>query len=212
MLLSRVSASVLFVAFVSFGQAPQSSPVFEAASVKPGMPGDLRGSTFQFTPGGGVKITNGTLRGIIESAYSLRDSQILGGRGWLNSERYDIVANAHGGNIAETRLSLQTLLAERFQLKVHHETRSLPMYALVVGKSGAKLVESDAAASERSGAGIRAGCGQMTGTMNNGDQGPAADGPSLFTALQEKLGLKLEARKGPVEVLVVDRAEKADDN
>jgi uncharacterized protein (TIGR03435 family) len=256
MLPSRSFAWVLFITSASSGQAPPPSPAFEAASVKPSKPGDLGGSTFQFTTGGGLKIINGTLRGIIESAYSMRDFQILDGPGWLNSERYDILAKAaNGGSIAETRLRLQALLGERFQLRVHRETRNLPEYALVVGRNGFKLVRNEGSLVPA--AGIRSGCGQMTGTMttianlavylerqltrpvldetglsgrydfqlnwapdadscrspnDTGDHGTAADGPSLFTALQEKLGLKLESKKGPVEVLVVDHAEKVDEN
>jgi uncharacterized protein (TIGR03435 family) len=242
-----------------FGQSLPSSPTFEVASVKPGRPGDARGSTFQFTPGGGLKVTNGTLKGIIETAYDVRDFQISGGPGWLTSQRYDISAGAASGDAGmnETRQRLQALLAQRFRLKVHRETRDLPVYVLVVGKSGSKLVEAGASNTP---AGIGRECGRMTGTSasmanltlylsrqlerpvldhtglsrrydfrfdwtpdsgscagqaDGGGPGAAlssSDGPSIFTALQEKLGLKLESTKGPVEVLVIDHAERADDH
>lgn len=267
---STIDSPDLHYSLRQFRQVAPSASTFDAASVKPSKPGDSRGSTFQFTPGGGLNITNGTLRDIIETAYSVGDFQILGGPGWLNSERYDVsarsasdTAQAGPGNspngVADTRLRLQTLLAQRFQLKIHRETRDVPIYALVVGKSGSKLIEGETAVSERSTAGIRAGCGQITGTMASmanlavylerqlrrpvvdrtglsgrynfqlewaPDSGPcstpvdgvpgapvnSSDGPSIFTAVQEKLGLKLESTKGPAEVIVVDHAENADEN
>jgi uncharacterized protein (TIGR03435 family) len=169
-------ALIVITAGASFGQVPPPASTFDAASVKPSKPGDTRGSTFQFTPGGGLSITNSTLRDIIETAYSVRDFQILGEPGWLNSERYDIsarsaldAAQTGPGNspngVADTRLRLQALLAQRFQLKIHREMRDVPIYALAVGKSGSKLIESEPTVSIPSTAGIRAGCGQITGTM-----------------------------------------------
>jgi uncharacterized protein (TIGR03435 family) len=214
--------------------------------VKPCKPGDLRGPTFQFNPGGGLQITNATLKAMLETAYDVRDFQIAGGPAWFDSQRYDIAAkSASPDSVSATRQKLQTLLAERFQLKVHHETKDLPVYILALGKNGPKLKTS---ADENPKTGIRTSCGQMVGTaasMHNltvmlarqlgrpvldttgltgkydfdfdwtPDTGPCptvTDGPSLFTALQEKLGLKLEATKRPTEVIVVDHAEKADEN
>jgi len=256
----RSGALISMTACLSFGQL-SSLPVFDVASVKPASPSDTRGATFEFTPGGGLKITNGTLRGIIETAYNIRDFQIVGGAGWLNSDRYTISARSAPGapsDIPQTRVKLQAVLAQRFQLRVHRETRELQIYALVVAKGGPKLLSAWVSTGEQTVMGIRAECGRMTGTMASmtnlriylerqlnrpvvdqtdlpgkynfefdwtPDAGPcprpagtdgvaadSSDGPSLFTALQEKLGLKLESTKGPVEVIVVDHAEKADDN
>jgi uncharacterized protein (TIGR03435 family) len=142
----------------------------------------------------------------------------------------------------------QRLLEERFQLKVHRETRELPIYALVVGKNGPKFKPS-AAAGE---AGVSQGAVQgkyrvtahkmpmfvlasmlenqmdrivldKTGLEGNFDfqlewaqdlNANAADvsASSVFPAVQEQLGLKLESAKGPVEVIVIDHAEKASEN
>jgi hypothetical protein len=115
-----------------------TSPTFEAASVKPSEPGNLRGSTFEFLPGGGLRIRNGTLRAILETAYDIREFQIIGGPAWVNSERYDILARSADGpgvadsqdNIKAVRLRLQALLAQRFKLEVHREIRDIPEYAL----------------------------------------------------------------------------------
>jgi uncharacterized protein (TIGR03435 family) len=269
MSVAAASVAIFHAALPLFAQPAPPAPVFEVASVKPSKP-DARGSSFNFTPGGGLTVQNGTLKGVIEAAYDVRDFQILGGPGWVASDRYDIFAKSLSGDpppqpanrqedLRKTRQRLQALLAERFQLKVHRETKELPVFALVVGKNGSKLTES-AEAPANSGAGIRSGCGQMTGTRTpmsilavvlsrqlsrpvlertglsgkydfqlgwTPDEGPcpappdgatpaAADSspelPSLLGALQEQLGLKLEPTKGPVEIIVIDHAEKAAEN
>lgn len=147
----------------------QSGPSFDAASIKPSE--SLQGSTFEFLPGGGLNVRNGTLRGLIESAYDVREEfQIVGALGWMNSEQYDVNAKSRDAvgqttanapqNIATTRMRIQALLADRFQLKIHRETRTLPGYALVQAKTGSKLVPDTSA----SGRGIEALCGRMKGT------------------------------------------------
>jgi uncharacterized protein (TIGR03435 family) len=162
-------ALILITACAGFAQTAPSPLAFDAASVKPGNPSDLRGPTFQFNPGGALNITNGTLRDTIETAYSVRDFQISGGPAWLNSAKYNIVAKSAAGDapndVPATRLKVQTLLAQRFQLRIHRETRELPIYALIVGKSGSKLVEARPPAPDDPPAGIRAECGQITGTI-----------------------------------------------
>jgi len=244
-------------------------PQFEAASIKPSVPGTLRGSTFEFLSGGGLRIINGTLRAILETAYEVREFQTLGGPGWVGSERYDILANSAaaprggtgGEDIKTTRLRLQALLAERFKLQVHRETRELPEYALEVAKGGPKLADGDApGVSDNTPTGIQRSCGQMIGTKTTmanlslmlsrqldrpvldrtgltgkysfrfewtPDAGrcsvpadgaaresapPPSSAPSIFTALQETLGLRLESIKGPVDSLVIDHAEKPSEN
>ncbi|SPE40919.1 conserved hypothetical protein [Candidatus Sulfopaludibacter sp. SbA3] len=237
-------ALLILAALPVFGQ-----PAFDAASIKPSQVAEGRGSSFLFTHGGGVQVTNGTLRGIVEMAYDVRDYQISGGPGWINADVYDIVAKSASGDpavsIPDLRKKLQTLLAERFQLKAHRETKELPVFALAVGKNGPKLTAAEPVAGSNSG--TRGECGRVTGmnaTMANltfflsrqlgrpvvdqtGLSGtydfqltwtpdnpcPApTDGPSLFTAVQEQIGLKLEATKGPVEIVVIDHVEKAEAN
>lgn len=234
------------------------TPAFDVASVKPASP-DARGSTFQFTPGGGLRVGNGTLKGMIEMAYDVRDFQISGGPRWVDSDRYDVDAKTAAddpsagaamtpAHILETRQRLQTLLAGRFQLQIRRTTKELPVLALEPAKNGAKLVAAEA---QGGNLGIRAACGLMEGnrsTMANlvyalsrqldrpvrdrtslagiynfrlqwtPDAGPCPDAaaghdfPDLFTALQEQLGLRLESARGPVEVIVIDRAEKPGEN
>jgi uncharacterized protein (TIGR03435 family) len=142
----------------------------------------------------------------------------------------------------QTVLMLRALLEERFKLAVHRETRELPIYALVVGKNGPKFREAPADGTETqidSGGGhqIRAHHASMkllasalsehidpvvdatglTGLFDFNldftlDESLSATGISLFEAVQQQLGLKLEARKGPVEVVVIDHVEKPSAN
>src|SRR5690349_9958355 len=88
-LLALTSVSVF-----SQREANRSESQFEAASVKRSEPGNVRGATYEFLPGGGLRVTNGTLKGIVETAYDLREFQIFGGPGWVNSERYDVLARS----------------------------------------------------------------------------------------------------------------------
>src|SRR5215475_10615295 len=143
---------ILFMRFPAAGRAQSILlPQFDAASVKPSVAGNLGGSTFEFLPGGGLRITNGTLRAMLETAYEVREFQTIGGPSWVGSEHYDILAKNSNApltgtgaeNIKTTRLQLQALLAERFKLQVHRETRELPEYALEVAKSGPKLDNAD---------------------------------------------------------------------
>ena len=196
------------------------------------------------------------------SAYNVRDYQMSPeGPGWIRSDRYDIVAKVDGEGrptMDQVRQMLQKLLADRFQLKLHRETKELPVYALVIGKKGPTLMESaaDAKSSMRFGAGQFTGskvsmtqlalflsnalarpvldgtglmgtydfklqwtpdAGQLPGLGGFGpgpDAPPPSDpnGPSIFTAVQEQLGLKLESQKGPIEILVLDHAAKPSEN
>jgi uncharacterized protein (TIGR03435 family) len=260
--------------------ASAQSPQFEVASIKPAAP-DAHGTFIGPGPGGGVRITNMTLKEMIVFGWRVQPFQISGGPSWLDSMHYDVVAKPEAKpKPDEVPLMLQALLTERFQLMLHRETKELPMFALTLarkdGKFGPKLVphEGDCAPPDPSkppprpepGKPPTLGCGGMsmgprgmtaigvpvgnlvpmlarilgstvvdkTGLTGNFDVsaewtpdetqtlgfllgGPApppsdAAGPSIFTALQEQLGLKLESQKGPVEVLVIDRAEKPSEN
>jgi len=70
---------------------------FNAASIKRSEPGNANGSTFEYQTGGALRVRNGTLRGLIESAYDIRDFQIVGGTGWLTTDRFDLVARSESG-------------------------------------------------------------------------------------------------------------------
>lgn len=119
----------------------QTLPSFEAASIHENR-GDPSSSHLTLT-GGRFSAENCTLSSIIQKAYSLRDFQLVGGPQWVldgNGSRFDIQAKA-AANTSNDQLKLmaQTLLADRFQLKVHRETRPIPVYALIIAKGGPKL-------------------------------------------------------------------------
>jgi uncharacterized protein (TIGR03435 family) len=121
------------------------APVFEIASVKPAVPGTLGGRT-QFLPGGRFVGTNVPLNYLIQQIYQVRDFQIVGTPNLMSiiadgkNARYEIQAKGdESANEAQVREMVKALLAERFQLKVHTETRDLPVYALIPAKTGVKL-------------------------------------------------------------------------
>jgi uncharacterized protein (TIGR03435 family) len=122
--------------------------VFEVASVKPADP-KLAGRSFPISGGPGTSdpglatFTNVTLKTVLTIAYDVRGYQIAG-PAWLDSERYTITAKIPSGATREQyHLMLQNLLAERFHLSLHHDSRQFRGYELVVGKNGPKLKESE---------------------------------------------------------------------
>lgn len=214
---------------------------FESATVKP----TVSDPSFSGEDGrnGVLKMWNVSLKRCIRYAYTIPEEQILEGPKWIDELRYDILARAdHPAGEPELLRMVQPLLADRFKLQVHRETRTIPGYALVVAKGGIKAMPADpaqhsagnggrgfidAVASPLSGLTIRltALLGRpvidMTGDTRNftfhlkwtpDEALPAGEYPSLTTALQEQLGLKLESRRVSAEVMVVDRAELPSDN
>jgi uncharacterized protein (TIGR03435 family) len=243
----RLALGVLAVAGVGMAQPAAS---FEVASIKLHPP-PITFASGPFIRGSRVTATALTLRDLIGEAYGVRFDAIAGGPAWLLSDHYDIEAKAEGDATLtkeQEQSMLQALLADRFQLKVHRETREVPIYALVVGKNGSKMKQSSADAPGNNF--VRAGPGGLhmeatKGTMDKlatqlavtagrpvvdktglagyyaftldwaaGNSIPDADSntPSMFTAVQEQLGLKLEAATGPIEMVIIDRAEKPSGN
>jgi uncharacterized protein (TIGR03435 family) len=276
-LLVFVVAGSLAPRWIAFAQQPDR-PSFDVASIKP----NIEGGGFTFAPlsGGRLTVKNNVVSNLIGNAYDVQNYQIVGGPAWLNSDRFDIQARAEG-NPARPQMMrmLQTLLEDRFKLRVHRETRELPVFTLSVAKSGLKLEPwkegscvavdwSNPPAPPARGQERPKYCGNnvvlpkgpnmawsatkidmagltgalssvmrrtvidktgLTGTFDvqlewTRDEAPAAppgpagepateiSGTSIFTALQERLGLQLKSDKGPVEVLVIDRLEKPDAN
>ena len=230
--------------------AQTNATSFEVASIR-----SHRGAvTFSADPavrGSRVIGTASTLADMITAAYGVRSDQISNGPGWINSDRFDIEAKTPGDvppTAEQSRLMMQNLLAERFQLRLHRETRDLPVYALVVGKNGAKLKISDPRAREggfvqgtanglhmettkgsmeRLARQLSSSAGRpvidrtgLAGTYEytldwfpaNRIPAPESTVPSMFIAVQEQLGLRLESTTAPQEVLVIDRVEKPSEN
>src|SRR6266567_5912341 len=84
------------------------------------------------------------LRQIIGLAYAIQRVRVQGGPSWLDTEQYVIAAKAESADASwdQVRTMLQTLLADRFKLAVHRETKELDVYSLAVGKNGPKLQEA----------------------------------------------------------------------
>jgi uncharacterized protein (TIGR03435 family) len=290
---------VMVAGALTAAQTP-AGPAFEVASVKPNTSGDGR-VMMAFQPGGRFTATGVTLQMLMRNAYRLQDYQLIGAPDWMRSERFDVSAKGDGAvGPDQIQPMMRALLADRFKLVTHAETRELPIYALVPARSDGRLgpnlkpstVDCEALGAARGrggnvpvpppgGAGTstvplrgaqpgmalgrgagggpppcstRLGPGSVTGsgirlpqlaTMLAGVAGrlvqdksglsgafdielswtpdtggarpldgapgpPAADtgGTSLFTAVQEQLGLKLESMRAPVDVTVIDRVER----
>jgi uncharacterized protein (TIGR03435 family) len=138
--MSRTVVAVAVVVAAAWAQS--APPAFEVASVRPVKSGFKDRKSMTVDPGR-ITYTNVSLKDCIQAAYGVKTYQISG-PGWLDTERYDVAAKAADA-AAEPQLMrmLQTLLAERFQLKLHHETKDLAVYSLVVGKNGSKLQTGD---------------------------------------------------------------------
>jgi uncharacterized protein (TIGR03435 family) len=129
-----------------FGQPSDTPPAFDVADVHVRAPstnpqppfmtgGLLRSSRYD--------LRNATMLDLIRTAYGVEPDTIVGGPNWLERDRFDIVAKAPQETSADTlRLMLQALLADRFKLVVHKDTKPIPGYALSLGKGKPKLRES----------------------------------------------------------------------
>jgi uncharacterized protein (TIGR03435 family) len=291
---------------LAIGQTGPSGPAFEAASVKVSAP--LPNGVIMVRMGGGpdssdpgrITYTGVNLKALVARAYGVKEFQVEG-PAWLEGERYDVIATIpKGADKEQVGLMMQRLLADRFKLALHHETKPLAVYTLSVAKSGAKLQEADPDAPFAApplppgappppppppgpgGAGMPRGGGmrmmigpnnrRMTGNTTiarlcemlsnltdravidltelkgtyafdlswtpdenekmggkfapamavastlgggpapgagqSGPEGPSDPGQTLVQALQSNYGLKLEAKKNPADILVIDHAEK----
>jgi uncharacterized protein (TIGR03435 family) len=230
----------------------------------------------------GVSYSNVPLQLVLRNTFGVEDSRILGAPDWVRANRFDIEAKVDAGDAPKLeKLSddergkmLLPVLADRFGLKFHHETRELPTYVLVVAKGGLKIKESKPGdpygdgmkgpdGKPAGGMVMMTGRGKITGQgipisllvnllssqrlgrpifdktglagnydfelhwtpddapppMAGGAQASAPaneaasdPGPSLFTAIQEQLGLRLDPQKGPVDVVVIDHIEQPSAN
>src|SRR5688572_22475662 len=122
------------------GVTGAASPAFEVASVKPNKSGDQR-VMIQLPPSGRFTATNIPLRLLLRQAFDVQGFQIVGGPNWLDSDRFDIVAKTPDGMTApdQMRPMLRALLADRFKLVAHNETREMPIYSLALARTDAKL-------------------------------------------------------------------------
>src|SRR5580698_3680088 len=120
------------------GQSSSGNPAFDAVLIKPSAP-DARGGGFNMSPGR-LAAKNQSLKDLVRFAYDLHDYQVSGGLGWTDSERYEVVATFPGETTNERRAQMmQAMLADRFGLTIHRESKEVAGYALVAGKNGPKF-------------------------------------------------------------------------
>ena len=236
------------IGFVSAAVGQTPPPAFEAASVKAS-----NETQWQDKTNPGLMVEHGaTLRNLITLAFGVKDDQVSGGPKWMDSDRYDIDAKAAGpAKDPELFRMLQTLLADRFHLEIHRETKPFPGYALLVSRGGirakaaadpvhpesqshngslvAKAIPMGRFAqwlSRRISAPVVDATGlsapfdftlqwdsttDRAGLPNTLENAPTAADPRaqpLYIAIQEQLGLRLEPRNVPMEMIEVARAEK----
>lgn len=242
----------ILLALVPFAALAQNAPRnLEAATIKLTPPDAREPLDIRFSPGGRLTVTNQILRGMVTFAYGVQYWQIAGAPGWFETDRFDITAKAEGDPSRDEMLAMfRALLEDRFQMKLHRETREGPTYELTVAKNGPKfqkaapLKENERANvyTYRTGsptapaislirAGRSASMAMLASALQSQLSRPVIDKtglagefdfrvefaaddshldefPSLFTALQDQLGLKLEPAKGQVEMIVIDHAER----
>jgi uncharacterized protein (TIGR03435 family) len=139
------AAGAMLGVWQGFGQSPPAAPrlEFEAVSIKPNKSGEF-GESIHPAPGGRFTATNITTKLLIEWAYEVRSFQVSGEPAWVDSERYDVAAKADGNPHYDfLQPTLETMfravLADRFKLVAHTVKKELPVYLLVVLKSGPKI-------------------------------------------------------------------------
>jgi uncharacterized protein (TIGR03435 family) len=145
----RLFAGISFVALLSssvFGQSAEPRPAFDLADVHPSArttnPNPFM--TGGVLRGGRYNLRNATMLDLIRTAYGVDADTVLGGPNWLELDRFDLIADAPPGTPPETvKLMLQSLLADRFKLVIHKDTKPLPAFALTLGKGKPKLKEAE---------------------------------------------------------------------
>ena len=242
-MMKRAIVGLAFLLNPVFALAQDARLTYDVATVKLdtcGGPKSNRASSDQ------IIITDQTLKQLVVLAYSVQPYQVSG-PAWMESVCFDITAKyPPGTKFSDRWLMLRSLLEDRFKLTVHHESREMPGYALIVAKGGFKLKPSDPGEPSTSGGDqghvwtfrarkiemstlayeladslgevvvdqtglqgvydfqLRWASDDMT-SPGGSDANPA---PSLFTALQDTLGLRLQRQKVPVDTIMVDHIER----
>jgi bla regulator protein blaR1 len=259
-------------------------PRFDVISIKPTGPGDDR-TLFQL-PSDAISFHGSPIRIVLENAFGVEDDRILGAPSWVNTNRYDIEAKVSPEDAPkldklkgrDRDAMLIPMLTERFNLRYHHETRELQVYALMVAKSGPKLIKgeplppggpkpADGAPVDPAKEHFRImsrpghieadsvpmevladpltrilghqvvdktglvgnynftlqwtpenplpptlGAAGTPSSLEHAENANDAANVSLFTAIQEQLGLKLESEKSSVDVIVIDHIDPPSPN
>jgi uncharacterized protein (TIGR03435 family) len=265
-----VAVVALFSACGAFAQSAAPRPAFdefEVATIKPTPPDWSSARFIRMQSARRFVAKNHALKTLIAAAYNLTPRAISGGPTWVDSDRYDILAESPSGvrpNLDEQMSMLRKLLADRFKLTFHREQKEFSVYALTVAKNGSKLKEStvspdaspegppplvfvvspqslhlpgrNATMAELASVFQRAALDrpvidktglsgrydfdleftpdetQFDRAFTNRANADDAAKPGLFAAMQEQLGLRLEATRGPIEALVIDHVERPSEN
>jgi uncharacterized protein (TIGR03435 family) len=224
----------------------QSSATFEVVSIRPNRSGAAASETD--TSPGRINLINVTPLSLVLRAFGVLGPQVVGAPAWLSTERYDVVATLADGralNDLDRQPFLEQMLADRWNLRHHLESRTMSVYSLVQSSSGSRLVPHTGLGEygmKVDGAGgraiLRSTRGNMprlveilsrfAGRVVTNETGLAGEydftlewvqdasaenaGPSLFTALREQLGLRLDPSTRPVTVIVIDHIERPSEN
>ena len=177
-----------------------------------------------------MSVTNTTLKRLVIFAFDLQDYQVFGGPDWMDSDTFDIDAMAESGAGPEqARLMLRTLLAERFKLRSHRETREIPVFALTIVRDGeptvggggvwlGRAIPTDqgrtlAQFAQDLSKSLDRSVFDKTNLSGKYELMSESSGSSIFsTPLPEEVGLMLDPQKGPVNVIVIDSAGKPSEN
>ena len=264
----RYALTVYLTASVAaLAAQPAQQLAFEVVSIRQNTSGSTGGGSGP-GPGGIHTFTNVLIRSVISLAYDVPSSRLIGGPGWLVTDRYDI--SARGKDAAtrdETAQMLRAMLRDRFQLAARVEKRDLPVYHLLLARADGRLgsgmrqspfncrdpearkkAYAAALPNSRIVCGLQDGAGSFTGggvevatiasvltgasgrpvldktglsggfdvdlkwTPSLASDAAPPDAVSIFTAVQEQLGLKLESGTAPLDVLVIDRIERPSEN
>jgi uncharacterized protein (TIGR03435 family) len=222
--------------------AAAQTPKFDVASVKALPPplGSYR-ADFGTAAHGQLTLTNVTLSECVRYAFGITNDYQIAGPDWIKSRQYlfDIIGRAPADTrVSELRSMLHALLAERFHLEAHHDSREVRHLELSIAKNGSKLKGADSQTGTAANSGVM---GRISSTglpmselaalrsrflrlpvidatglpgayevrlIWTPDQVAPTEYPELFTAIQEQLGLALRSKKSPIDVIVVDHAEK----
>jgi len=253
--LARVSGDAVWeIPKAGAAMAKDADPDWDVVTVKARDPNDANGNSSIGMKGSQFALVNRTVEAMLQAGYGVQKTQIVGAPHWIETERWDVqgVPDVPGRpSLKQMQSLIRKVLAERFGLKLHRESKELSVYAITVAKGGEKMARS---------VGDPNGVPDENDSQNNGlvtmrvtnmsmgelamifqffldrpavdqtglagrydfqlkwtvDESRApADGsapPGLFTAIQQQIGLKLEAVKAPAEVLIVDEVKRPSEN
>ncbi len=244
-----IAASTALRAQTGTNTSHATAPAFDVAAIRQTLTTRGRPRITSSPFDGNFTASNATLKLLLEYAYGLPQTQVIGGPNWLNSTRFDIQAKTSAsvsdhlhalpydkGKLQKQQM-LRSLLADRFKLEAHQETRELNVFALVVAKNGPKLDKSEEGTpivrgweghltvegGENTVANFAAELSKRVNRIvldKTGIKGRYSidldwsedndiddDSPSLFTAIREQLGLRLQSERTTVPVLIIDHVE-----